>query len=75
MFNVHRIPTNVGTKIWYNEPFKYAKCQLGRSTYLHFMADFVKCAKRSRRKKTKQKNPQTLAARISEIAGAMFFKF
>ena len=59
--NVHRIPTKRGTEILFyffgteirlNEPFMYTKFQLDRSTRLHFIADFVKCAKRSRRKKT-----------------------
>ena len=77
--NVHRIPTKRGTEILFyffgteirlNEPFMYTKFQLDRSTRLHFIADFVKCAKRSRRKKL-----LTLAACISEMAGVIFFKF
>ena len=42
--------------------------------HIRVIADFAKCAKRSRRKK-RRKNPQTLADRISEMAGAIFFKF
>ena len=76
--NVLQIPTKVGTEIHLNEPFKCAKFQLDRSARSHFMADFVKCAKRrsrrSRRKKRRRKT-QTLAAHISERAGAIFFKF
>ena len=68
--NVHRIPTNLGTAIRFNEPFKYAKFHPDWSTHSCFMADFAKCAKRSRRKK-----PQNLAACISEMAGAIFFKY
>ena len=69
--NVHRIPTKLGTAIRRNEPFKCAKVQPDWSTNLCFMAGFAKCAKkRSRRKKN-----QTLADRISEMAGAIFFKF
>ena len=49
--NVHRIPTKVGTEIRLNESCKYTKLQLDQSMCLHFMADFVKCAKRSRRRK------------------------
>ena len=68
--NVHRIPTKRGTEIRLNEPFKCTKFQSDWSTHSRFMADFAKCAKRSsRRKKT-----QTLAARISEMAVAIFFK-
>ena len=66
--NVHRIPTKLGTEIRLNEPFKCAKFQPDPSTHSCFIANFAKCAKR--RKKT-----QTLAARISEMAGAIFFKF
>ena len=72
--NVHRIPTKLGTEIRLNEPFTYAKFQPYWSTYLCFTANFAKCAKRSRRKKRRKKT-QTLAARISEMAGAIFFKF
>ena len=43
--NVHRIPTNIGTKIRLNEPFKCAKVQPYWSTYSYFMADIPKCAK------------------------------
>ena len=49
--NVYRIPTKLGTEVRLNESFKYTKFQLGWSTRLYFMADFVKCVKRSRRKK------------------------
>ena len=38
-----------------------------------FMADFAKCAKRKRKKMKKLK--QILIARISELSGAIFFKF
>ena len=67
--NVHRILTRLGTEIRLNEPFTFAKFQPNWSMHSCFMADFAKCAKRSRRKKT-----QTLAACISEMAGAIFFK-
>ena len=74
--NVHRIPINRGTEIFLNEPFKYTKFQFDRSTHLHFMADLVKCVKRSRRirRKKQRKTSQTLAAYISELSGAIFFK-
>ena len=40
------------------------------------MADFAKCAKEEvEEKKKRRKKTQTLAARISEMAGAIFFKF
>ena len=43
--DVHRIPTNVGTDIRLNEPFKCAEFQPDQSTHSCFMADFAKCAK------------------------------
>ena len=48
--NVHRMPTKLGTEICLNAPFKCAKFQPNWSTHSCFMVDFVKCAKRSRRK-------------------------
>ena len=72
--NVHQIPTKLGTEIRLNEPFKCAKVQPDPSTHSCFIADFAKCAKRSRRI-TRRKKTQTLAARISEMAGVIFFKF
>ena len=73
--NVHRISTKRGTEIHLNEPFMCAKFQPDWSTHSCFMADFAKCAKRSRRRKKPRKKTQTVAARISEMAGAIFFKF
>ena len=49
--NVLPIATKRGTEFRLNEPFKCAKVQLDRSARSHFMADFVKCVKRSRREK------------------------
>ena len=54
--NVHQIPTKRGTEIHLNEPFMYSKFQLDQSTCLHFMAYFVKCAKR-KGKNSRRKNP------------------
>ena len=71
--NVHRIPTKLGTEIRLNEPFTCTKFQSDWSTDSRFMADFAKCAKRSRR--NEEKKAQTLAARISEMALVIFFKF
>ena len=56
--NVDRIPTKVGTEIRLNEPFKCAKCQRDRSTRSHFMADFVKCAKRRSTPVEAEKTPK-----------------
>ena len=56
--NVHRITTKHGTGIHLNEPFKCAKFQLDPSTNSCFMADFAKCAKRSRRREKTKKNPK-----------------
>ena len=69
--NVHQIPTKLGTEIHLNKPFKCAKFQSDWSTHSCFMADFVKCAKRSRRRKQRRKKTQALAAHISEMAGAI----
>ena len=52
--NVHQIPTKRGTEIRLNEPFKCAKFQPDWSMHSCFIADFAKCAKRSRRKKKKK---------------------
>ena len=71
--NVHQIPTKLGTEIRFNEPIQCAKFQLDWSTHLRFMADFTKRAKRSRRKKNKEKNTKLFATHILEIAGAIFF--
>ena len=72
--NIHRVPTKLGTEIRLNEPLKCAKLQPNWSTHSCFMADFAKCAKRSRRKKYEKKH-LTLATRILEMAGVIFFKF
>ena len=53
--NVHRISTKFGSEICLNEPFKCAEVQPAWSTHPCFMADFAKCAKRSRRKN--EENP------------------
>ena len=53
--NVHQIPTKLGTEIRFNEPVKCTKFQPDWSTNLRFMADFAKCAKRSRRKQRRKK--------------------
>ena len=51
--NVNQIPTKLGAKIHFNEPFKCAKFQPDWITNWYFMAGFAKCMKR-RRKKTKK---------------------
>ena len=71
--NVHRIPTKLGTEIRLNVSFKCAKFQPDPSTHSCFIADFEKCVKRRRKKR--RKKTQTLAACISEMAGAIFFIF
>ena len=53
--NVHYIPTKLGTEIRFNEPFICAKFQPYWSMHWCFVADFAKCAKRSRRKREKTK--------------------
>ena len=49
--NVHRIPTKLGTEIRTNEPCKYTKFQLDRSS---LMRNFANYAKRNRRKKPRK---------------------
>ena len=73
--NVHRISTKLGTEIRYNKPFNCAKFQLDWSTHSCFIADFAKCAKERSRRKKQRKKTLTLVARISEMAGAIFFNF
>ena len=71
--NVHRIPTKRGTEIRLNSPFKCAKFQPDWSTHSCFMAGLQSVQKEE--KKKKRKKNQALAARISEMAGAIFFNF
>ena len=73
--NVYRVPTKRCTKIRLNEPFKWPKFQPDWSTNSRCMADFAKCAKRSYKRKKRRKKPQSVAASISEMAEAIFFKF
>ena len=55
---VHRIVTKHGTEMRLNKSFKCAKFHPDSSTHSCFMADFAKCAKRSRRrKKNEEKTP------------------
>ena len=49
--NVHRIPTQLGTEIRCNDPFKCANLQPDWRTNSCFMANFAKCAKRRTEKK------------------------
>ena len=49
-----------------------AKFQGGRSTRLRFIAIFASVRKHEEKKR--RKNIESLAARISEMAGAIFFK-
>ena len=59
-------------RLW--TPFLSAKCQGDRSTHLRFIAIFCKGVKR-RKEEKRRKKIETLAARISEMAGASSFKF
>ena len=61
--NVHRIPTKVCTEIRLNEPFKCANFQSDWSMHSCFMADFAKCAKRSRKKRRKKTKLWPLVSR------------
>ena len=74
--NVHRIPTKVGTQIRLNEPFKCAKFQPDPSTHSCFMADVSNVRNEEVEEEKKRRNQnEILFARISEMAGAIFFKF
>ena len=53
--NVHQIPTQVGTEIRLNEPFKCAKFQPNWSTHSCFMADFASVRKEEVEEKNKEK--------------------
>ena len=74
---VHRICTKFDTRIRLWTPFLCAKFQGDRSTAFAFYSNFCKRAKRRRKKNEEKKNEEkneTLAARISEMAGAISFK-
>ena len=65
----HRICTTFDTVIHLWTPFLCAKFQGDQSTRLRFIAIFASV------RKDEEKNPETLAACISEMAGAISFKF
>ena len=72
--NLDRTSSNIGTEFCFNNPFKCVKFQLDQSTCLCFITDFAKCANKEVEGKNEEK-PETLAACISEMAGAISFKF
>ena len=72
---IHRICSKFDARIRHWTPFLCAKFQGDRSTRLLVIAIFVSVRKdEEEEKKTKKKN-ETLVARISEMAGAISFKF
>ena len=74
--NVHWIPTKLGTEICCNEPFKCVKLQPDWNMNSCIMADFAKCAKRSRRReKMKKKNKTKLSHSYLEISRVILFQF
>ena len=60
-------------RLW--TPFLCAKFQGDRSTRLLVIAIFASVRKDEEEEKKRRKKNQTLAARISEMAGAISFKF
>ena len=74
--NAHRIPTKVGTQIRLNEPFTCAKFQPDPSTHSCFMADFANVRNEEVEEEEKNEEIKTkiVFARISKMAGAIFFK-
>ena len=73
---IHRICTKFDARMCLWTPFLCAKFQGDRSTRLLVIAIFASVRKdeEEEEKKTKKKN-ETLAVRISEMAGAISFKF
>ena len=71
---IHRICTTFDSRIRLWTPFLCAKFQGDRSTHLRFIAIFAIVRKHKEEKK-RRKKIETLAARISEMAGAISFKF
>ena len=68
--NVHRIPTKVGTEIHLNEPFKCANFQPDPSC-IRVLWRIL----RSVRNEVEEEKIEILFARISEMAGSIFFQF
>ena len=72
--NIHWICTKVDARIRLWTPFLCAKFQSDRIGCLRFIAIFASVRKHKEKIKEKKKI-KTLAARISEMAGAISFKF
>ena len=74
---IHRICTKFDARIRLWTPFPCAKFQGDRSTRLLFTAIFASVRKdeEEEKKKNEEKKNETLAARISEMALAIAFKF
>ena len=66
---IHRICTECDARIRLWTPFLCAKFQGDRSTRSRYITILCKCAK------TRRKNIETLAGRISEMAEMLSFKF
>ena len=67
--------TKFGARIRLWTPFLCAKFQGDRSTRLLVIAIFASVRKDEEEEKNEEKKNETLAARISEMAGAISFKF
>ena len=72
---IHRICTKFDARIRRWTPFLCAKFQGDRSTRLLVIAVFASVRKDQEEEEKTKKINETLAARISEMAGAMSFKF
>ena len=71
---IHRICTKFDARIRLWTPFLCAKFHGDRSTRLRVIAIFASVRK-DEEEKNEEKKHETLAARISEMAGAISFKF
>ena len=71
----HRIPPKLVLEIRLNEPFKCAKFQAQSEHAFVLLWRILQVCEKKKKKKKRRKKNETLAACISEMAGAIFFKF
>ena len=72
---IHQICTKCDARIRLWTPFLCAKVQGDRSTRSRFIGIFASVQKHEEERKKRRKKIETLAARSSEMARAIFFKF
>ena len=72
--NVHRIPTKLGTEIRLMSPLSEPNFNpIGAR--IRVLWRILQSVRKEVEEKKQRKNPQTLTALFSEMAGAIFFKF